>query len=1184
MFCLLNKKITNLLTKKIKMKKSLLKKNVRNLRTFLSASCLLLGIGVSYAQAPSIIWTKAYGGTGDDVATTWLEVPDAGAQGYIIGGTSNSSPSANGSKDYYIFKLDKDGNKITIGGWEQVHGGNATDELVKVIRTSDGGYILAGTSSSAANGNKQSAQIGGKDFWLVKLNSSGVKQWDKTYGTVNDDELSDIISNGDGTVTIAGTTTNSTTGKDYHIIKINNNNTVVSGWDKTYSGANATSLNDGADILTSISKNADGWILGGYSRSQNANQKSQTTFDDGNMPAVTNPDYWVVFVGNDGTKKWDFRYGGNDEDRLEQILPVSSATSNKEFLLLGVSRSGNTGNKNTGLNVTEQMGEHLWWVKVDATLGISNPTRLLSQGYQEVHPNKVRSFFENLSATRTDAGYYVYFNTKELAGTTRRIDFFNWSHVKQWSQPLYDFNHIDNNRKLFQLPLAIRQDPTKFKIDEMPYQSKQLYQAFLNNYADKTFSPAMDESLYSLGYPNEVNMYGIRGSKTYQNYIKQFIENGIYDPRLIQIIYEWVQPITSKFKTNNLLWPAGKPIPGATDASGIVTDPWASDLGDPYGQVPTGNNEAYQRSAKSRRMAWNPSANINQHPYGNSPTALQRESPKYKEEKNTTGIDQNRIRLLNLREKGLTGVLVNYGTESPPLDFQLGGEFLFWAGYILDVNSDIVPNANICPDASNYGDTADDLWNYLQDWEEYAEDKDGAGSDKGILGARPVGKDYIFNNTSHLHHSNTAMTSLFQCMVKWYEYRNGSARAKDVAALKRMTTTVLDDIKLVPILGTAPETENYNNAFIANYTHKNQAIKKYLDSSYSFEYGPGDMTYLDEFESMLGGLYLGEAETTDGRKISDSTMRAISNMCALIVELGPPGLSYGGNDWRFPGNVTGRKKINNATVQEIGGRYNNQTSSGGPNFSNLINGANGLQDTSVTGKADQAVGGFALSWDINGRHFRLYDARSKGRAGTPGGTNNFNVANILSDPTHVEKKNWNWLSSYLMLSIRRPEVDLLNPQTPYATIPITNPNNQAFVHVSTNNNYFSITSFYPPTNGYQFSLKKYGNSPLLLFSPNANGLESAEFGNAESANKKFKLTAYPNPTDSRLNLMISNGQEGKAEFSIVNVLGVMVKVFSGDIQSSITNIEVDVASLAPGVYTLQMRQGGNTATSKLVIN
>ena len=49
-------------------------------------------------------------------------------------------------------------------------------------QTSDGGYILGGYSTSDISGDKSEADRGDTDYWVVKVNSLGVKQWDKTLG------------------------------------------------------------------------------------------------------------------------------------------------------------------------------------------------------------------------------------------------------------------------------------------------------------------------------------------------------------------------------------------------------------------------------------------------------------------------------------------------------------------------------------------------------------------------------------------------------------------------------------------------------------------------------------------------------------------------------------------------------------------------------------------------------------------------------------------------------------------------------------------------------------------------------------------------------------------------------------------------------------------------------------------
>src|SRR5205085_4714068 len=114
-------------------------------------------------------WDKAFGGNDYDRLTCLTLATDGG---YILGGYSysgtngnKSSPNAQtGIGDYWIIKIDSNGNKI----WERTFGGLGLDLLYTVNNTADGGYILGGESSSVADGNKTSPLYGGADFWAIK--------------------------------------------------------------------------------------------------------------------------------------------------------------------------------------------------------------------------------------------------------------------------------------------------------------------------------------------------------------------------------------------------------------------------------------------------------------------------------------------------------------------------------------------------------------------------------------------------------------------------------------------------------------------------------------------------------------------------------------------------------------------------------------------------------------------------------------------------------------------------------------------------------------------------------------------------------------------------------------------------------------------------------------------------------
>src|SRR5688572_23875935 len=66
--------------------------------------------------------------------------------------------------------------------WDKTYGGSGREEFYIVQQTSDGGYILGGSSLSAVSGDKSQPSRGSNDYWVVKLDASGNKLWDKSFG------------------------------------------------------------------------------------------------------------------------------------------------------------------------------------------------------------------------------------------------------------------------------------------------------------------------------------------------------------------------------------------------------------------------------------------------------------------------------------------------------------------------------------------------------------------------------------------------------------------------------------------------------------------------------------------------------------------------------------------------------------------------------------------------------------------------------------------------------------------------------------------------------------------------------------------------------------------------------------------------------------------------------------------
>ncbi|MBK8341886.1 MAG: hypothetical protein IPL12_00385 [Bacteroidetes bacterium] len=128
----------------------------------------------------AIEWERTLGGAQNDFVTSIVE---SATGGYLIGAISNSDTSANKTEtspggDYWLIKLDNLGNIE----WQNSIGGLGVDYLTAINQTSEGGYILCGTSNSAISLDKTENFIGEFDFWIVKINAIGEIEWQNTIG------------------------------------------------------------------------------------------------------------------------------------------------------------------------------------------------------------------------------------------------------------------------------------------------------------------------------------------------------------------------------------------------------------------------------------------------------------------------------------------------------------------------------------------------------------------------------------------------------------------------------------------------------------------------------------------------------------------------------------------------------------------------------------------------------------------------------------------------------------------------------------------------------------------------------------------------------------------------------------------------------------------------------------------
>uniref|UniRef100_UPI003F6F50B6 HYR domain-containing protein n=1 Tax=Cyclobacterium plantarum TaxID=2716263 RepID=UPI003F6F50B6 len=316
------------------------------------------------------VWDKTIGGTNNDYLQSTIPTSDGG---YLLGGYSFSSASGDksenskGGLDYWVVKIDGSGNKV----WDKTIGGNNNDLLFSTTSSPDGGYLLAGYSYSPASGDKSENSKGGPDYWAVKIDGAGNKVWDKTIGGTNNDYLQSTIPTSDGGYLLAGYSYSSASGDksenkkggpDYWVVKIDGSGNKV--WDKTIGG-------NGTDLLFSTTPSPDGgYLLAGYSYSSASGDKSENS--------KGGYDYWAVKIDGAGNKVWDKTIGGNSHDYLQSTTPSPDGG----YLLAGYSASSASGDKSEN----SKGGPDYWAVKIDGagnkvwdkTIGGNNPDYLRS--------------------------------------------------------------------------------------------------------------------------------------------------------------------------------------------------------------------------------------------------------------------------------------------------------------------------------------------------------------------------------------------------------------------------------------------------------------------------------------------------------------------------------------------------------------------------------------------------------------------------------------------------------------------------------------------------------------------------------------------------------------------------------------------------------------------------------------
>jgi hypothetical protein len=245
------------------------------------------------------VWQRYYGGVNNDVATSIQETSDGG---FIVGGHTNSFGA--GDYDVWVLKLFSDGTE----DWHHTSGGTGREYCRSVRQTSDGGYIMAGSTSSSG--------AGGDDAWVVKFTPSGTIDWQMTYGGVNADEGWDIQETSEGVYVLVGDTMSfGAGGYDIWALKLDSAGVLI--WQWTFGGV-------GDDRARSVVETSDdGYVVAGFTNSYGAGVD----------------DTWIIKLDITGALLWQITHGGSSGEVIECIQETSEG---------GFIASGYTGSHGAG--------------------------------------------------------------------------------------------------------------------------------------------------------------------------------------------------------------------------------------------------------------------------------------------------------------------------------------------------------------------------------------------------------------------------------------------------------------------------------------------------------------------------------------------------------------------------------------------------------------------------------------------------------------------------------------------------------------------------------------------------------------------------------------------------------------------------------------------------------------------
>ncbi len=262
-------------------------------------------------------WRQYFGGSSGDQGHSLQNTSDGG---FIIAGYTSSF--GNGSYDFWLIKTDSQGNEI----WNQTFGNTELDECLSVNQTSDGGYILTGYT--VINGNY--------DVWLVKTDTQGNEEWNQIFGGSDYDWGKYVAQTEDGGYIITGKTSSYGSGSsNIWLIKTDSQGNEI--WSQTFGGNQGVSCTG-----YSVQQTLDGgYIIVGHTDIYWSSRHD---------------DAWLIKTDYNGQEEWNRIIGGSESDQGRAV----QQTLDGGFIITGITSSFGSRSYDAWLIKTDTQGNEEW--------------------------------------------------------------------------------------------------------------------------------------------------------------------------------------------------------------------------------------------------------------------------------------------------------------------------------------------------------------------------------------------------------------------------------------------------------------------------------------------------------------------------------------------------------------------------------------------------------------------------------------------------------------------------------------------------------------------------------------------------------------------------------------------------------------------------------------------------------